>query len=312
MRRYIASVALFSLACTVTSYATDEDDCGSLYEDPDTRIAACTRWSVAPLSDAGFALFNRGQAQEDKGDFDSAIADYSEAIRQAPYMAPYAYLYRGDIYLNKNELERAKADWDEAIRAADNAIQFRSTALNYTARALIRSRLGQYEAALTDLGEAVRRDPTESLHLEERARLHGIKGDMQHAYADINEAIRLAPDIALYYVLRGWIYEQNVQYDLATQDYDRALVVDPNNAPAHSMRARTLALKGDAGGSASELELAKKKLGVTGYHIARARIYEGGGQREKALIEYEWVLKIDPKQRNALVGRERLQQGQLR
>ncbi len=48
-----------------------------------------------------------------KGDFDKAIADFSEAIRLDPKDAD-AYFNRGRAYEKKGETERARADFDQA------------------------------------------------------------------------------------------------------------------------------------------------------------------------------------------------------
>ena len=61
------------------------------------------------------AYYNRGLARRRKGELDGAIKDYGEAIRLNPEFAD-AYYGRGITYGKKGELDKAVADFTEAIR----------------------------------------------------------------------------------------------------------------------------------------------------------------------------------------------------
>ena len=70
----------------------------------------------ATIRNPSIAYANRGDAWDDKGDQDRAIADLTEALRINPNYAR-AYNIRGVIYRNRNDVNRALADYTEAIRA---------------------------------------------------------------------------------------------------------------------------------------------------------------------------------------------------
>jgi tetratricopeptide (TPR) repeat protein len=59
--------------------------------------------------------YNRGYEFYNKQDYDTAIADYTEAIRLNPNQA-YVYTNRGNAYKAKGDTARANADYAEAAR----------------------------------------------------------------------------------------------------------------------------------------------------------------------------------------------------
>jgi len=85
---------------------------------PDMQLNGCTaliqsrRWSGKDLA---LIFNNRGNAYNDKNDYDRAIADFSEAIRLDPKYA-FPYDGRGKAYYGKNDLDHAIADFSQAIR----------------------------------------------------------------------------------------------------------------------------------------------------------------------------------------------------
>ena len=53
------------------------------------------------------------------GDYDSAIADYTQAIRLNPNDAD-AYYNRGNVYVKKGDFVKARADFEAALRIDPN------------------------------------------------------------------------------------------------------------------------------------------------------------------------------------------------
>ena len=62
----------------------------------------------------------RGLEYLENGDYDSAIANYTHAIRLNPNDA-IAFLWRGDVYLDKGDYNSAIADYETALRFEEDS-----------------------------------------------------------------------------------------------------------------------------------------------------------------------------------------------
>jgi tetratricopeptide (TPR) repeat protein len=139
--------------------ADDRETCGRRqYEE---GIAACSRLIKRNSSD-GEAYLMRGHHHLSKGDYDHAIADYSQAIR----------LDYGDLI------------------PPGGAYQFRARA--YEAKR-------DYDHAIADYSQFIARNagyPNNGGGLEERAKAYEAKADYDHAIADYEQLLKLDPNDA--------------------------------------------------------------------------------------------------------------------
>ena len=78
-------------------------------------IAVLLLPNVAACADPAKEAFEKGKACLEKGDFEVAIAAFTEAIRLKPDYAD-AYCKRGIAYGRHRDLDRSIADITEAIR----------------------------------------------------------------------------------------------------------------------------------------------------------------------------------------------------
>jgi uncharacterized caspase-like protein len=205
--------------------------------------APATPQTSASDAERSRVAFNQGIAAHNRGDFDRAIADFSEAIRLNPSMAG-AIFSRGNAYQQKKDFDRAIADYNEAIRLDPNlAIAFNNRGIAYKEKK-------DFDRAIADHNEAIRLNPNLASAFNNRGIAHKEKKDFDRAIADYNEAIRLKPDNANAFLNRGSTYFDKKQFDRAIADYGEALRLNPNDALALYARGLAKKNRGDKSGDA--------------------------------------------------------------
>jgi lipoprotein NlpI len=233
----------------------------------DAAIAACTRdinlghWHGAGLA---WAYVNRAKAYLDKGDYDRAIADATEAIRLDPKFA-LAYASRAGGYLDKGDYDRAIADATEAIRLDAK------TAFAYVNRAGAYVDKGDYDRAIVDATEAIRLDPEIALAYANRAGGYFHKGDHDRAIADATEAIRLdqKTKIAYFYRAVANVYAGSLLKAMA--DLNEASALNPK----HAYTALWLDIVGQRSNLPSRLSQLISTIDMTKWPAPVIRLYLG-------------------------------------
>jgi tetratricopeptide (TPR) repeat protein len=97
--------------------------------------------------------------------------------------------------------------------------------------------------------------------LVNRGTAYRAKGQNDLAIEDYDQAIRIDPNLAIAFNNRGNGYDAKRQYDRAIEDYDQAIRINPNEAFALNNR----------GGA-----------------------YSAKGQHDRAIQDYDEALRIDP------------------
>jgi tetratricopeptide (TPR) repeat protein len=129
-------------------------------------------------------FFAQGNEKYEKGDYQGAIAAYSQAILLNPNYAP-AYVGRGNARDDLGDNQGALADYNEALRINPN------DADAYYNRGVTRSRLENRQGALADYNEALRINPNLAEAYYNRGLLRSQLGDKQAAIEDLQKAADL-------------------------------------------------------------------------------------------------------------------------
>jgi len=140
--------------------------------------------SIRPLP----GVYNsRGNAYEAKGDYDSALADYSKAIELDPKMA-IAYDDRGFSYEQKGDHDHAIADYGKAIELNPSlALAFEDRGTSYQAK-------GDHARAIADESEAIKLQSNRGNAYYTRADAYAAQGSIPEAISDYRTAAQLIPE----------------------------------------------------------------------------------------------------------------------
>ena len=174
------------------------------------------------LQQGAIDAFSLGKTHLGKGDYDRAIREFSEAIRQNPDYSE-AFANRAFAYLCKAAYDRAVQDYGQAIRLKPSADLFANRGLAYFNK-------GDYDHAIRDYDQAIGVSGSDAELFNDRGAAYSSKGDYDRAIQDYDQAIRLNPNYAAALNNRGWAYSQKGQRERAIADYRSALRLKPDDS----------------------------------------------------------------------------------
>ncbi|OWY65617.1 hypothetical protein B7486_40835 [cyanobacterium TDX16] len=147
--------------------------------------------SKKPVSTDAETLYQRGLVKAKQGDYEGAVADFTEAIRLKPKY-PEAYYQRA--------LTRYQPDEDGEYENSDS------------------------EGAIQDLTQAIQLKPDYADAYYERGEILSNSGEVEPAIEDLNQTIRLNPNHIAAYYSRANLRESELQDKKgALADFDRVL-----------------------------------------------------------------------------------------
>lgn len=192
------------------------------------------------------SYYKRGKHYEDiwrrldqEGDYDRAIADYTEAIRLDPGYT-MAYIYRGFAYHRKGDYNRAIADGIKAIcfdprRGAGRHLIEKGIS-ELQVRGYQYAEKGEYELAIKDFSGIIKLDSDDTVvYVYEktaayinRGYAYYKKGEYEKAIADFDKVIQLPFDVApaykaAAYKFRGTAYFHIGSYEKVIADLDQTI-----------------------------------------------------------------------------------------
>ncbi len=187
MIRHIALAILFLAPWTPTvqaDFTQEIQRCDFAGNHPDIRIVACTRNIQSGRfigQNLAIAFTNRGLAYKSKGQWDKAIADFSEAIRLNPDFAE-AFTNRGNIYYGQGQFDRAIEDYDKAIDLKPDLAEA------FGNRGNVYRKKGQFDRAIEDYDKAIRLKPGDGQMFANRGLAYEKKGAPDQALRDFTTA----------------------------------------------------------------------------------------------------------------------------
>jgi tetratricopeptide (TPR) repeat protein len=165
------------------------------------------------------AYWQRGVKKEISGDYEGAVADFTQAIEIDPSYAP-AYDSRGIAHFRLgNNVELALADFSKAIELDPENVNA------YSNRCSAYRILRRLSEAASDCDRAVEIAPDFPNVYNSRGNLRIDMKQYRGAIADFNRAIELKPDIGQPYYNRGRAYRIQGRNAEALADFRQAAIL---------------------------------------------------------------------------------------
>ena len=174
---------------------------------------------------------DRGKKAFRSGDYQSAIENYSEALKLKPGDARLFY-NRGLAHMKAEDPAQAYKDFSDCLTIAPEIYPA------WMNRANMNVKMNRLIEALPDYEKAIQLKPDEFLIWYNRGIVYSRLGDAKNAFRDLNEALRLNPYDGPSYSSRADLYFAQGDKERAAADYRRALVITPDAKHATEQLAR--------------------------------------------------------------------------
>ncbi|HET6422490.1 MAG TPA: tetratricopeptide repeat protein [Planctomycetaceae bacterium] len=184
----------------------------------------------------------------------------------------------------------------DAIAAATAAIsRSPEDASLYDARAHIFHRLGQIDAAMTDLHRAVQLDPKNARYLNNRGFLLLGQHQIDAAFADFNQAHTLDPELVSAYNNRALVEITRGRYRQALVDLEEALKRDPKYVDALNNRGFALMQLGRLDRALADFNAAVTlSPKYTNAWNNRGLVKRQLGDLDGAMLDFTQAMLLDP------------------
>jgi tetratricopeptide (TPR) repeat protein len=243
------------------------------------------RKAIAIRPDAP-AHVNLGNALENQGEHDAAIAAYEEATRLDPH-DPVAWRGLGAARAKKGDRERAIGAYREAIRVSPDFAE----AHNDLGLLLRKDR--DLKSAIREFKEAIRFGPTLSEPHFNLGLAYADTDDSENAMAEFREVVRLEPGHADAYDSLGAELGKRGDLPGAIERFRQAIDRDPDHRGARGHLAYALRQKGDVDAALAEIaEMIRRKPGDAGAHVERGVCLQAKRDLDGAIAAYREAIRL--------------------
>ena len=217
-----------------------------------------------------------------------ALQDYDKAVQLDPNNA-YAWANRGITRVQAGDLAGARSDLAKAEAIEPSFVQ------NFIGRGMLADAEHRPADAVVAYSNALKREPTNSYALGQRAVAYAALGQSERSMGDLAALVDANPDDPQSYLTRGNAYLDLGRYDDALRDFDKAVVLAPGDALAVADRGLARVWKADYTKAAEDLDVSAK-LDRNNAVMLRARglMAERKGAYEDAVADYTRALTAEP------------------
>jgi tetratricopeptide (TPR) repeat protein len=263
-------------------------------------------------------LISLAGIKTEKGNYQEAIADLTQALRLSPNN-PEAYYRRANAYYQLENYQAAIEDFNQVLRLnPDNAVA-------YFSRGYSRYKLGDLKGAVEDYTSAIRLNPDNAAAYNNRGIARYNLEDYEGAIEDYTQAIKLNPEFANAYISRGnarrnledyqgaiedaYYGRGNAHYNLkdyegAIEDYTQAIKLNPEFANAYISRGNARRNLEDYEGAIADYNQAIKLNPEYAYaYNNRGAARSDLKDYEGAITDYNQAIQLNPEYADAYIGR---------
>jgi tetratricopeptide (TPR) repeat protein len=244
------------------------------------------------------AYLYRAIAESRLGHGELAQKDFDELLSQNP-KDNLARAAKAALLIRERRYQEAITQCQEIIKTDDqNGDAYRLMALSYCAiedwKSAIDTATQCMGAKINDKGRA------EALCSRAYAYYRVNKNDQ--ALEDYTDGIKLDPSNAQLFASRALVYKKLQNWQGALADVSKAIELDGNNVSLYKLRAECYKRTGMIAKAAADLDkLAKLKPSMDAFKM-RAAARLATKNFEGALEDYEYILKVDPMDKDAKAG----------
>jgi tetratricopeptide (TPR) repeat protein len=242
--------------------------------------------SLAPI------YFLRATAESKLNQFNKAINDYTSSISLNPRVRD-AYWNRGLSYEHIKNYPLALTDYKEALLYSNTDID--GSAVLYDNIAIIERKLKQYDKAIEADSMAIMLNPGLTRAYESRGQSYVMLRKYQLAINDFSIAAEGYHDnnyiLSRIYFERAEMKRALKQYKDAINDYSFAIKLEPGNKFAYWDRAASYNKNGDY--QLANDDYSKAILLYKGDNISLSRLYDDRAQMEKGLQQFNKAIEDD-------------------
>lgn len=233
------------------------------------------------------AAFEEGQTAQQRGDLNSAVRSYTNAIKSDPSLFQ-AYYQRATALVALGREAEAETDLRKAIELRPDF------ARAHRALGQVLLDRGMTEEAKRELSRAIELEP----------KLSGVRmfyasaliksGDAARAVEQLRAAIAQGESAPLAYALLGVAEERLGKPDDAFADYSRAIEMDANSATAREGRARIFENRGELAKAIQDYSVAYRAQPSREVAVKLASLHARAGQPQAAIQVYRVLIQERP------------------
>ncbi len=212
---------------------------------------------------------------------------YAKSKAEKAYAAR-DYLQAKKFYAEAMQLKQGENSLEPLLKELEEKIQ--SLAIPES-----KFSVGQYEAAIKDYNQAIRKDKNNPDYYYGRGKCYEELNKLKEAFKDYSKAIELDRNFIEALRSRASLYAETNQYHKAVADYTRILSSPANTGTIYPERAVVKRKMGDLNGAIEDYNAAlRMQPGMAEYHYEKGIIFAEQNKKGEAISAFGEAINTDP------------------